>query len=103
MSEKTARKQRDLGKLPSELKAEHIRTWRMREDQFEGIWGKIKSFLETNAGLEAETLFEDFQREEAGRFSDGQIWSFQRKWGCGTAASPLQEGSGSSAHAAWES
>jgi len=79
MSEKTARKYRDLGKLPSELKAEHLRTWRTREDQFEGIWGSVKSFLETNAGLEAKTLFEHFQREEPGRFSDGQIRSFQRK------------------------
>lgn len=79
MNEKTARKYRDLGKLPSELKAEHIRTWRTREDQFEKIWGSVKSFLETNPGLEAKTLFEHFQREAPGRFSDGQIRSFQRK------------------------
>ena len=79
MNEKTARKYRDLGKLPSELKAEHIRTWRTREDQFEEIWGRAKSFLESNAGLEAKTLFEHFQREQPGRFSDGQIRSFQRK------------------------
>jgi len=79
MNEKTARKYRDLGKLPSELKAEHIRTWRTREDPFEEIWGRVKSFLESNAGLEAKTLFEHFQRVCPGRFSDGQIQSFQRK------------------------
>jgi len=79
MNEKTARKYRDLGKLPSELKAEHIRTWRTREDPFEEVWGKVKSFLENKVGLEAKTLFEHFQREHPGRFSDGQIRSFQRK------------------------
>ena len=46
MDEKTARKYRDIGKLPSELKAERVRTWRTREDPFEGVWERVKSFLE---------------------------------------------------------
>ena len=58
MDEKTARKYRDLGKLPSELKAERIRTWRTRENQFEEVWEMVKSFLGNNSGLEAKTLFE---------------------------------------------
>jgi hypothetical protein len=79
MDEKTARKYRDLGKLPSELEAERIRTWRTRENPFEEIWEMVKSFLENNSGLEAKTLFEHLQRQYPGRFSDGQIRTFQRR------------------------
>ena len=79
MNEKTARKYRDLGKLPSELKAERIRTWRTRENPFEEVWEMVKSFLENNSGFEAKTLFEYLQREYPGRFSDGQIRTFQRR------------------------
>jgi transposase len=79
MDEKTARKYRDLGKLPSELQAERIRTWRTREDPFEEIWEMVRSFLENNSGLEAKTLFEHLQRQHPGRFSDGQIRTFQRR------------------------
>ena len=79
MDEKTARKYRDLGKLPSELKAERIRTWRTREDQFEEVWEMVKSFLGNNSGLEAKTLFEHIQRQYPGHFSDGQIRTFQRR------------------------
>ncbi len=79
MDEKTARKYRQLGKLPSELKAEKIRSWRTRENPFEEVWEMVKSFLENNSGLEAKTLFEHLQREYPGRFSDGQIRTFQRR------------------------
>jgi hypothetical protein len=79
MDEKTARKYRDLGKLPSELKTERIRTWRTRENPFEEIWEMVKSFLKNNSGLEAKTLFEHLQRQYPGRFSDGQIRTFQRR------------------------
>jgi transposase len=79
MDEKTARKYRDIGKLPSELRAERNRNWRTREDPFSEVWGEIKSFLETNHGLEAKTLFEHLQRQHPGRFQDGQIRTFQRK------------------------
>jgi transposase len=79
MDEKTVRKYRDLGKLPSELKAERIRTWRIRENQFEEVWEMVKSFLGNNSGLEAKTLFEHLQRQHPGRFSDGQIRTFQRR------------------------
>lgn len=79
MDEKTARKYRDIGKLPSELKAERIRTWRTREDPFEEVWEQVKSFLENNPGLEAKTLFEHLQRQHPGCFPDGQIRTFQRR------------------------
>lgn len=79
MDEKTARKYRDLDKLPSEIKAERRRGWRTREDPFTEIWPKIKAFLESNPGLEAKTLFEYFQRQYPGRFPDGQLRTLQRK------------------------
>ena len=43
MDEKTARKYRNIGKLPSELKAEKIRTWRTRENPFDEVWEMVKS------------------------------------------------------------
>ena len=46
MDEKTARKYRNKGRLPSELKKEH--TWRTRKDPFADVWDGIKSMLETN-------------------------------------------------------
>jgi len=79
MDEKTARKYRDIGKLPSELKAERIRTWRTRENPFDEVWEMVKSFLDNNSGLEAKTLFEHLQRKYPGRFQDGQIRTFQRR------------------------
>lgn len=77
MDEKTARKYRRIGKLPSEIKKE--RTWRTRKDPFEAVWDEIKSKLEINPGLEARTLFEDLQRRYPGRFFDGQLRTLQRR------------------------
>jgi len=79
MDEKTARKYRDSGKLPSEIKATRDRTWRTREDPFVEVWGMVKSFLESNPGLEAKTLFAHLQRQHPGRYPDGQIRTFQRR------------------------
>jgi len=77
MDENTARKYLRLGKLPSQVKKHH--TWQTRENPFEEVWGKSKEFLGLNPGLEAKTLFEYFQRENPGRFADGQLRTFQRK------------------------
>jgi hypothetical protein len=77
MDEKTARKYRELGKLPSEIKVEH--TWRTREDPFAEVWEGVKVKLEINPGLEAKTLFEDLQRRYPGRFADGQLRTLQRR------------------------
>jgi hypothetical protein len=77
MDEKTARKYRDLGKLPSEMKVDH--TWRTREDSFNEVWEEVKEKLEINPGLEAKTLFEDLQRRYPGRFVDGQLRTLQRR------------------------
>lgn len=77
MDEKTARKYRRLGKLPSELKTQH--TWRTRKDPFEDTWHEIKMMLEVNPGLEAKTIFEDLQRKNPGKFADGQLRTLQRR------------------------
>ncbi|NQT70827.1 MAG: IS21 family transposase [Desulfobacteraceae bacterium] len=76
LDEKTARKYRKRGKLPSELEKQH--TWRTREDPFDDVWQGIKSMLEINPGLEAKTIFEDLQRKNPGQFSDGQLRTLQR-------------------------
>lgn len=77
MDEKTARRYRDLGELPSEIKIDH--TWRTREDPFVEVWEEVKGKLKINSGLEAKTLFEDLQRRYPGSFADGQIRTLQRR------------------------
>lgn len=77
MDEKTARKYRNLGKLPSELEQPH--TWRTRTDPFHDLWDGVKLMLEVNPGLEAKTIFEDLQRRHPGRFADGQLRTLQRR------------------------
>ncbi len=79
MDVKSARKYRDLDKQPSELQAERKRDWRTRSDPFIKEWPIVTAFLEINPGLEAKTLFEHLQRQYPGRFSDGQLRTFQRK------------------------
>ena len=39
MDEKTARKYRSLGKLPQEVRVEHV--WRTREDAFDDVWAGV--------------------------------------------------------------
>jgi hypothetical protein len=77
MDEKTARKYRELGMLPSEWRAEH--TWRTRPDPFADVWDEVSSRLEVNSGLQAKTLFDDLQRRYPGEFADGQLRTLQRK------------------------
>lgn len=77
MDEKTARKYRDLNKLPSEIKVDH--TWRTREDPFDEVWENVKGKLKINSGLEAKTLFEDLQHRYPGAFADGQLRTLQRR------------------------
>jgi len=77
MDEKTARKYRKLGKSPNELKKE--RNWRTRKDPFLEVWYEVSAMLDLNPGLEAKTLFEDLQKRYPGRFSDGQLRTFQRR------------------------
>jgi len=77
MDEKTARRYRRSGKLPSECRPEH--TWRTREDPFKEEWEKIRGYLADEPGLEAKTIFAALQREKPGTFQDGQLRTLQRR------------------------
>jgi hypothetical protein len=76
MDEKTARKYRQLGRLPSEVSPE--RTWRTREDAFAEVWPEVFEQLQEAPGLEAKTLFEWVQQQHPGKFDDSQLRTFQR-------------------------
>ena len=81
MDEKTARKYRGTGMLPSELKVDH--TWRTRIDPFEDAWAEINEMLSAEPRLEALTIFGDLQRRYPGKYQDGQLRTLQRgikKW-----------------------
>ena len=76
MDEKTARKYRKLGKLPSEVKQPH--TWQTRTDPFAEVWPEVQALLEQSPRLQAQTIFQDLQRRYPGRFQDGQLRTLQR-------------------------
>jgi len=78
MSEKTARKYRKSGKLPSQCKVLH--DWRTWPDPFDrDDWRWVEEVLDNNGGIEAKTLFEVLQREHPGKYQDGQLRTFQRR------------------------
>ena len=77
MAEKTARRYRALGELPSETKVEHH--WRTRPDPFEEVWPEVEEQLRLNPGLQGKTLFEWLKREHPGKFHDGQLRTLQRR------------------------
>jgi hypothetical protein len=77
MDRKTAGKYRRLQRLPSEVRMEH--TWRTRKDPFDEAWGWVEEQLTLNPALEAKTLFLALQRQQPGRFPDGQLRTLQRR------------------------
>ena len=77
MDRKTARRYRDLGKLPSEAK--EPRTWRTREDPFALDWPEIEARLREAPELEGVALFEDLMRRHPGRYQPGQVRTLQRR------------------------
>jgi hypothetical protein len=78
MSSKTAHKYLKSGKLPSQCRVEH--TWPTRKDPFADDWSFIEQMLdETQATLEAKTLFEYLQRAYPGKYHDGQLRTLQRR------------------------
>lgn len=77
MDIKTARKYLAAGKLPSEMRGE--RNWRTRADPFAEVWEEIRERIQASPGLEAKTLFEALQREQPGRFAEGQLRTLQRR------------------------
>jgi hypothetical protein len=77
MDEKTARRYRQSGRLPSQCQPEHA--WQTRPDPFGDCWPEIQELLQSNPGFEAKTIFADLQRRYPGRFQDGQLRTLQRK------------------------
>jgi hypothetical protein len=77
MDRKTARRYRDMGKLPSER--DRTRDWRTRPDPFDGVWQEVTVYLEAEPALQAKTLFEWLQTRYPGRFEDGQLRTLQRR------------------------
>jgi len=78
MSEKRARKYRDSGKYPSQMKVEH--TWRTRHDPFEEVWEtEVKPLMETNPGLEGITILGYLQWKYPEVFCEGQLRTLQRR------------------------
>jgi len=77
MSEKTGRKWRRAGHLPSECK--EPRDWRTRADPFVGVWGEVEELLMREPGLQGKTVFEELQRRYPGRFCEGQLRTLQRR------------------------
>jgi hypothetical protein len=77
MDVKTARRYQAAGKLTSELRGE--RMWRTRPDPFAEVWEQIRERIKASPGLEAKTLFEALQREQPGRFAEGQLRTLQRR------------------------
>ena len=76
MDEKTARRYRKLGRLPSEVVPERV--WRTREDPFAEVWSEVHSQLQEAPGLQAKTLLSWLQMKYPGKFDDSQLRSFQR-------------------------
>jgi hypothetical protein len=76
MDEKTARKYRKLGRLPSEIAPERV--WRTREDRFAEVWPEVHAQLQEAPGLQAKTLLAWLQTQYPGKFDDTQLRSFQR-------------------------
>jgi len=78
ISSKTAHKYLKKGKLPSQCKVEH--TWPTRQDPFVDDWAFVVQMLEdTQATLEAKTIFEYLQRAYPGKYHNGQLRTLQRR------------------------
>ncbi|HVA46196.1 MAG TPA: hypothetical protein VNH11_07470 [Pirellulales bacterium] len=77
MDEKTARKYRLLGTLPSALK--QPRAYRTRKDPFAELWLKVQARLEAEPRLQAKTLFDWLQRECPERLTQSQCRTFERR------------------------
>jgi hypothetical protein len=77
MDEKTARKYRTLGTLPSSLK--QPRNYRTRQDPLADLWQKAQERLEAEPRLQAKTLFDWLSKEHPGRLTQSQRRTFERR------------------------
>lgn len=77
LDRKTARKYRDAGKFPSEMKP--TRKYRTRADPFDEDWAAIVVRLKEAPELEAKTLFEELLEQQPERYQSGQLRTLQRR------------------------
>ena len=78
ISSKTASKYLKRGKFPSQCRAEH--TWLTRNDPFVDDWSFVEKMMEdTQATLEAKTIFEYLQQAYPGKYHNGQLRTLQRR------------------------
>ncbi|HVX91567.1 MAG TPA: IS21 family transposase [Candidatus Paceibacterota bacterium] len=78
MSERTARKYRRSGSVPSQIKRAH--DWRTRPDPFEAVWSEVQALLERDSGLQAKAVFEELCARYPQRFEPGQLRTLQRRF-----------------------
>ncbi len=69
MDQKTARKWRQSGQLPSEAK--EPRDYRTRSDAFAEVWAEVEELLERDAAIEAKTIFDHLCKQHPGKFQEG--------------------------------
>jgi hypothetical protein len=75
---KTARRYRNMKRLPSEL-GDRPRAWRTRVDPFAEVWPAVAEQLERAPGLQAKTLWGWLQQQYPGQFDQGQLRTLQRR------------------------
>ena len=55
------------------------RTWRTRNDPFEGFWPQVLQWLQKEPDATAKALFERLEMQHPGRFHEGQLRTLQRR------------------------
>ena len=77
MDDKTARKYRTRGTLPSAAKTP--RAYRTRTDPFDGVWPAVEQRLAAEPRLTAKTLFDWVKAENPDRIADTHRRTFERR------------------------
>src|SRR6516225_1401243 len=77
MDEKTGRRWRRIGRPPSETR--EPRRYRTRKDPFAEGWSKVERMLESDASVEAKTIFDWLCRENPERYQENQLRTLQRR------------------------
>lgn len=78
-SRKTVAKYEETGRLPSETR--EPRTYRTHADAFGEDWPTLEAMLAAESALEAKALFDWLCEEKPGRYTEGQLRTFQRRVG----------------------
>lgn len=76
VSERTARKYEQAGKLPSQMKKPRMH--RTRDDPFVGDWPWVEAQIRADPALQSKTLFALLCAAFPGRYQEGQLRTLQR-------------------------